>query len=140
MRPPLYHWLFVTRLFGDVQGRQRLVENRDFARLPQINTSAGSRSTRADNSLSVAHTTHTMLDPSADEMRDWGNSVIQFMTEYLGDLRDRGVYRRMFSRAIRNRLDSTLPISGTDFEELLKVFREAIVPFSRQNAHPRMFG
>ncbi|HZS17967.1 MAG TPA: aminotransferase class V-fold PLP-dependent enzyme, partial [Candidatus Udaeobacter sp.] len=50
------------------------------------------------------------------------------------------VYRRMFSRAIRNRLDSTLPISGTDFEELLKVFREAIVPFSRQNAHPRMFG
>src|SRR5213078_724908 len=29
---------------------------------------------------------------------------------------------------------------GTDFDDLLKVFREAIVPFSRQNAHPRMFG
>ncbi len=23
-----------------------------------------------------------MLDPSADEIRDWGNSVIQFMTDY----------------------------------------------------------
>jgi len=81
-----------------------------------------------------------MLDPSADEIRDWGDSAVHFMTEYLGDLRDRAVYRRMFSRAIRTRLDSTLPISGTGFEELLKVFREDIVPFSRQNAHPRMFG
>jgi glutamate/tyrosine decarboxylase-like PLP-dependent enzyme len=81
-----------------------------------------------------------MLDPSADEIRDWGNSVIQLMADYLGNLRDRGVYRHMFSRAIRNRLDPALPINGSDFDELLKVFREAIVPFSRQNAHPRMFG
>src|SRR5437764_15494790 len=81
-----------------------------------------------------------MLDPSADEIRSWSNSVTQFMVDYLGDLRDRGVYRHMFSRAIRNRLDSALPINGSDFDELLKVFREAIVPFSRQNAHPRMFG
>src|SRR5437762_3420193 len=28
----------------------------------------------------------------------------------------------------------------TDFDSLLKVLRETIVPFSRQNAHPRMFG
>src|SRR5437868_15361116 len=81
-----------------------------------------------------------MLDPSADEIRSWSNSVTQFMADYLGDLRDRGVYRHMFSRAIRNRLDPALPIDGSDFDELLKVFREAIVPFSRQNAHPRMFG
>jgi len=50
------------------------------------------------------------------------------------------VYRHMFSRAIRNRLDPALPINGSDLDELLRVFREAIVPFSRQNAHPRMFG
>ena len=81
-----------------------------------------------------------MLDPSADEIRNWGNSVTQFMADYLGDLRDRGVYRHMVSRVIRNRLDPALPINGIDFDELLKVFREAIVPFSRQNAHPRMFG
>ena len=81
-----------------------------------------------------------MLDPSADELRDWGNSVIQFMAEYLGDLRNRNVYRYMSSGRIRNRIDPALPSKGTDFDDLLKVFREAIVPFSRQNAHPRMFG
>src|ERR1051325_3585054 len=81
-----------------------------------------------------------MLDPSADAIRDGGNSVIQSRTEYLGALRDRGVYRHMFSRRIRDRLDTALPIKGTDFDALLKVFREDIIPFSRQNAHPRMFG
>ncbi len=81
-----------------------------------------------------------MLDPSADEIRDWGNSVIQLMSDYLGNLRDRGVYRHMFSRRIRDRLDATLPTKGTDFDALLRVFREDIIPFSRQNAHPRMFG
>jgi aromatic-L-amino-acid decarboxylase len=81
-----------------------------------------------------------MLDPSADEIRAWGDSVIRFMTDYPGNLRDRGVYRRMFSRRIRDRLDAALPTKGTDFDSLLKVFREDIIPFSRQNAHPRMFG
>jgi len=81
-----------------------------------------------------------MLDPSADEIRDWGNSVIQLMSDYLSNLRDRGVYRHMFSRRIRDRLDATLPIKGTDFDGLLRVFSEDIIPFSRQNAHPRMFG
>ncbi len=81
-----------------------------------------------------------MLDPSADEIRDWGNSVIQLMADYLGDLRDRSVYRQMSSREIRDRLDAALPTKGIDFNGLLKVFRETIIPFSRQNAHPRMFG
>jgi aromatic-L-amino-acid/L-tryptophan decarboxylase len=81
-----------------------------------------------------------MLDPSADEIRDWGNSVIQLMADYLGDLRDRRVYRQMSSREIRDLLDAALPNKGIDFDGLLKVFRETIIPFSRQNAHPRMFG
>jgi aromatic-L-amino-acid/L-tryptophan decarboxylase len=81
-----------------------------------------------------------MLEPSADEIRDWGNSVTQFIIEYLGELHDRPVYRHTSSREIRSGLDSKLPIKGTDFDSLLKVFRDAIVPFSRQNAHPRMFG
>jgi glutamate/tyrosine decarboxylase-like PLP-dependent enzyme len=81
-----------------------------------------------------------MLDPSADEIRAWGDSVIEFMADYLGGLRDRGVYRHTSSREIRSGLDATLPTKGTDFDQLLKVFRETIAPFSRQNAHPRMFG
>src|SRR2546430_270967 len=81
-----------------------------------------------------------MLEPSADEIRDWGNSVIQFMSDYLGNLRDRGVYRHMFSRRIRDRVDGALPAKGSDFEGMLKVCREDIIPFSRQHADPRMFG
>jgi aromatic-L-amino-acid/L-tryptophan decarboxylase len=81
-----------------------------------------------------------MLEPSADEIRDWGNSVTQFMINYLGGLRDRPAYRQTSSREIRSRLDLKLPTKGTDFDSLLKIFRETIVPFSRQNAHPRMFG
>src|SRR6476469_4314021 len=81
-----------------------------------------------------------MLEPSAEETREWGNSVTQFMIAYLDDLRDRPAYRHTSSREIRSGLDSTLPIKGTDFDSLLKVFRDTIVPFSRQNAHPRMFG
>src|SRR4029078_10783809 len=81
-----------------------------------------------------------MLEPSADEIREWENAVTQFMIEYFGELRDRPVYRHTSSHEIRSDLDSKLPIKGTDFDSLLKVFRETIVPFSRQNAHPRMFG
>jgi aromatic-L-amino-acid decarboxylase len=81
-----------------------------------------------------------MLDPSADEIRDWGESAIQLMADYLGNLRDRSVYRQMSSREIRGRLDAALPTKGIDFDGLLKIFREAVIPFSRQNAHPRMFG
>ena len=81
-----------------------------------------------------------MLEPSSDELRDWGNSVIQLMADYYGELRDHKVYRHTSSREIRDRLDSALPTKGTHFDELVKVFRETIIPFSRQNAHPRMFG
>ena len=81
-----------------------------------------------------------MLEPSADEIREWGDSVIEFMTDYLGELRNRPAYRHSSSREIRSGLDSELPIKGIDFASLLKVFRDKIVPFSRQNPHPRMFG
>src|SRR5213594_2005023 len=81
-----------------------------------------------------------MLYPSADEIRDWGNSVTQFMIDYLGGLRGRPVYRHTSSREIRDGLDPALPTKGIDFDGLLKVFRETVIPFSRQNAHPRMFG
>jgi glutamate/tyrosine decarboxylase-like PLP-dependent enzyme len=81
-----------------------------------------------------------MLDPSADQIRSWANSITQFMIDYANGLRDRPVYRHTSAREIRIGLDPALPTEGTDFDALLKVFRETIVPFSRQNAHPRMFG
>jgi aromatic-L-amino-acid decarboxylase len=81
-----------------------------------------------------------MLEASADQIRTWGNSVLQLISDYFGKLRDRPVYRYTSSREIRDGLDRALPTKGTDFDALLNVFRETIIPFSRQNAHPRMFG
>src|SRR5690242_18423720 len=81
-----------------------------------------------------------MLDPSTEEIQAWGDSALRLLTTYLGGLRERKVYREMTAAEIRDRLDPTLPIGASDFESLLGVFRDAIVPFSRQNAHPRMFG
>ena len=81
-----------------------------------------------------------MLNPSADEIRAWGESALQLVAGYLAELGERKVYREMTSGEIRDRLDSALPIAGSDFESLLRVFRETIIPFSRHNGHPRMFG
>lgn len=81
-----------------------------------------------------------MLDPSEEEVRRWAQAAVQLMAGYFGGIRERKVYRDMSSRDIRDRLDSALPIKGSDFDELLRVFRDTIIPFSRQNAHPRMFG
>ena len=66
--------------------------------------------------------------------------MVELMIEYLSDLRSRKVYGDFSSREIRDQLDNALPANGSDFENLLKTFRETIIPFSRQNAHPRMFG
>ncbi|MGH7936307.1 MAG: pyridoxal phosphate-dependent decarboxylase family protein, partial [Chthoniobacterales bacterium] len=81
-----------------------------------------------------------MLDPSTDQIRDWGDSVIRLTTEYFSGLRERKVYRAMSSREIREQLDSALPAEGAQFDQLLEVFRETVLPFCRHNAHPRMFG
>ncbi len=81
-----------------------------------------------------------MLDPSPDEIREWGDSVIEEIVTYLAGVRDYKIYHPMSSREIRDRLESRLPTKGTPFNELLTVFHETIVAYSRHNAHPRMFG
>jgi glutamate/tyrosine decarboxylase-like PLP-dependent enzyme len=81
-----------------------------------------------------------MLDPSEDEIRRWGQSAIAAMAEYLGGIRQRGVYPDTSSAEIRALLERELPLDGAPFDELLTTFRNTIVPLSRQNAHPRMFG
>ena len=80
------------------------------------------------------------LDPSADEIRRWGNAAIETMASYLGSIRDLRVYPRTTARQIREKLDRALPDEGVDFDRLLETFNEVIVATSRHNGHPRMFG
>jgi len=81
-----------------------------------------------------------MLDPSSDQIQDWGEAVIGLTSEYFAGLRSRKVYGKISSREICGQLDAALPQEGVEFDQLLQVFRETILPFSRHNAHPRVFG
>jgi aromatic-L-amino-acid/L-tryptophan decarboxylase len=83
---------------------------------------------------------HISLDPSAAEMRHWGNSAVQTMADYLESISTRRVYPKTSAREIREQLETALPIEGTSFDRLLATFTGTIVPLSRTNAHPRMFG
>ena len=62
------------------------------------------------------------------------------MVEYLSSVRELRVYPQTTSRGIRERLGHVLPVEPVDFETLLETVREVVVPASRQNGHPRMFG
>jgi glutamate/tyrosine decarboxylase-like PLP-dependent enzyme len=80
------------------------------------------------------------LDPSADEIRRWGNAAIEAMASYLDSLRGRRVYPKTAARQIREELDRALPEEGVGFDRLLEIFNDVIVAASRHNGHPRMFG
>ena len=81
-----------------------------------------------------------MLDPSADKIREWARSVVELIADYHGGIRDRPVYRKMSSQEIRDQLDAALPSKPVAFDDLIRVFRETVLPFSRHSLHPRMFG
>jgi glutamate/tyrosine decarboxylase-like PLP-dependent enzyme len=80
------------------------------------------------------------LDPSAAEIRRWGNAAIEAMASYLDSIRDRRVYPSTTARQIREKLDLALPNEGVGFDRLLETFNDVIVATSRHNGHPRMFG
>jgi aromatic-L-amino-acid decarboxylase len=80
------------------------------------------------------------LDPSADEVRRWGHAAIETMANYLDSIRDRPVYPKTTARQTQEQLDRALPREGIDFDRLLETFNDIIVPTSRHNGHPRMFG
>ncbi len=80
------------------------------------------------------------LDPSADEMRRWGNAAVEAMSQYLSSIAQQRVYPNTSAAEIRQKLETALPVEGSGFDHLLATFNNAITPLSRANAHPRMFG
>ena len=89
--------------------------------------------------MSLSHQ-HVSLDPTPEDVREWGRAAIETIAQYLSSIRDRRVYPDTTSQQIRAQLERGLPASGTDFEHLLASFRDVLIETSRQNAHPRMFG
>src|SRR5205823_3642802 len=80
------------------------------------------------------------LDPSPDEFRRWGYAATDAIGNYLKTLRERRLYPKTSSSAIREKLKRELPVEPADFDQVLRDFESIIVDSSRQNGHPRMFG
>ncbi len=80
------------------------------------------------------------LDPSPDEFREWGRAAVDAIAQYLGSISDPPLYPPTSSKEIRDRLAEVLSEEGTPFPELLRIFNDTIVPHTRKNGHPRMFG
>lgn len=81
----------------------------------------------------------SVLDPLGETVRRWGQAAVEAMAGYLDSLRDRRIYPET-TQQIREHLESALPDEGVGFEPLLAMFQDVILPLSRHNGHPRMFG
>lgn len=80
------------------------------------------------------------LDPSPAQIREVGETAVDWMARYYAGLRDRPLYPRTSSAELRKRLAEPLPQEGRPLADLLASWDEVIVPGSRQNGHPRFFG
>lgn len=85
-------------------------------------------------------TAASALDPPAALIRAAGGAAVEWMARYSETLRDLPLYPRTSAAELRRRLAEPLPREGRPFPELLDLFRDVVVPGSRQNAHPRFFG
>lgn len=80
------------------------------------------------------------LDPSREEICRMGDAAVNAMASYLTSIRERRVYPETTANEIRETLGRDLPAEGVEFDRLLETFLDIIVPMSRHNTHPRMFG
>ncbi|PZR75390.1 MAG: hypothetical protein DLM73_05400, partial [Chthoniobacterales bacterium] len=94
----------------------------------------------APDEMSARKEIHASLEPSAAEIRRWGKAATDLLADYLASLSERRVYPQTSALEIRERLETDLPVEGAEFARLLNIFRDVILPLSRHNAHPRMFG
>src|ERR1700759_1604428 len=75
--------------------------------------------------------TVSSLDPTPDEIRQWGRKAVDAMADYVGRLREKPVYADTSSAEIREKLESKLPQDGVGFDDLMKAFTETIIPLGR---------
>ena len=88
----------------------------------------------------LTHLMEGKLDLTPVEIRALGSAAVEWMARYYESLPDRRVMPEATAREIRELVDEALPQSGTGPDRLLETFERVIVPLSRHNGHPRMFG
>jgi glutamate/tyrosine decarboxylase-like PLP-dependent enzyme len=80
------------------------------------------------------------LDPGTAELRSWSEATVDFVLRYHDGLRSRRLAPDTTSAEIRATFDRTLPEQGAGFAAVLRELEERLLPFTRHNGHPRMFG
>lgn len=80
------------------------------------------------------------LDPSAEQIRDMGGRAVEWIAAHHESIGDLPISPRTSAAALKELLAEPLPAEGRDFADLLRVFRDVVVPGSRHNGHPRFFG
>ena len=78
-----------------------------------------------------------MADMPPEELRRAGHEVIDWIADYLRDIRELPVLPRVQPGVIRDALPSTAPDHGEEIETILRDFRELIVPANTHWNHPR---
>lgn len=79
------------------------------------------------------------LDPA-----DWsalnalGHRMVDDMFEYLQSLRSRPVYKKTDAAAV-NSMQQPLPITGADAQTVYEEFLQYILPYNKNNIHPRFW-
>ncbi|HEY4363949.1 MAG TPA: pyridoxal-dependent decarboxylase [Bryobacteraceae bacterium] len=74
---------------------------------------------------------------TSEEFRKAGHEAVDWIADYLRDIRDRPVLPSVQPGEITDRLPKSAPERGEPMEAILKDFRELIVPGSVQWNHPR---
>src|SRR6266849_202131 len=80
------------------------------------------------------------LEPDDAELREMGQTTLDWVAAYYHSIRDRALVRPSTSATVRGLLDQTLPQEGCDFPDLMQTVDAVIDRFSRHNGHPRFFG
>jgi glutamate/tyrosine decarboxylase-like PLP-dependent enzyme len=84
--------------------------------------------------------TAAQLEPLPEELRSWSEDALDWVMHYHQGLRDRPLAPDTTSGEIRSAFDRVLPEEGVGFPTVLREYQERLLPFTRHNGHPRMFG
>src|SRR4051794_12381342 len=78
-----------------------------------------------------------MADMPAEDLRRAGHEVIDWIADYLANIRDLPVLPRVQPGEVRDALPSAAPDQGEHIDAILRDFRDIIVPANTHWNHPR---
>jgi aromatic-L-amino-acid/L-tryptophan decarboxylase len=77
---------------------------------------------------------------SSDEIRRIGHRVVDMIAEHLTTLPEKPVFRPFPPELVAKYLDSNVPESGQEADDILASFAREIEPYPFGNGHPRFYG